>query len=49
MHDAYEKLEKTQGLDVAYSFKQNARNIINSDNVNLNWKPLKKKIRFWIF
>ena len=49
MHDAYEKLEKTQGLDVANSFKQNARNIINSDNVNLNWKPLKKKKRFWIF
>ena len=49
MHDAYEKLEKTQGLDVANSFKQNARNIINSDNVNLNWKPLNKKKRFWIF
>lgn len=49
MHDAYEKLEKTQGLDVANSFKQNARKIINSDNVNLNWKPLKKKKRFWLF
>ena len=49
MHDAYEKLEKTQGLDVANSFKRNARNIINSDNVNLNWKPLKKKKHFWIF
>ena len=49
MHDAYEKLEKTQGLDVANSFKQNARNIINSDNVSLNWRPLKKKKRFWIF
>ena len=49
MHDAYEKLEKTQGLDVANSFKQNARNIINSDNVNLNWRPLKKKKRFWLF
>ena len=49
MHDAYEKLEKTQGLDVANSFKQNARNIINYDNVNLNWRPLKKKKRFWLF
>ena len=49
MHDAYEKLEKIQGLDVANSFKQNARNIINSDNVSLNWKPLKKKKRFWLF
>lgn len=49
MTDAYAKLTKQSGSDVAEQFKQNARNIINGDRVELNWQPLKKKKRFWLF
>ncbi|MBP2058111.1 protein-tyrosine phosphatase [Lactobacillus colini] len=49
MTDAYNKLAKQSGKQVSEQFKQNARNVINGDKVQLNWQPLKKKKRFWLF
>lgn len=48
MTDAYEKLASQNKADVEI-FQNNAKSIINGDQVNLNWKMLGKKRRFWIF
>lgn len=49
MTEAYDKLTKQVGEEVATTFKQNAQDIINGENISLDWKPLRKKKRFWIF
>lgn len=49
MTEAYAKLAKQSGENVATTFKQNAQDIINGENVSLDWQPFRKKKRFWIF
>ncbi|QNQ82902.1 tyrosine-protein phosphatase [Lactobacillus sp. PV012] len=49
MTEAYGKLSKEVGSDIAATFKQNAQDIINGENVSLDWQPLRRKKRFWIF
>ena len=46
---ALKKLNDEFGQGVAQKFKDNARAIVNGDNVQLNWQPLKKKKKFWLF
>lgn len=48
MTEAYEKLA-SQDKSAVEKFQQNAKSIINGDRVNLDWKTLRKKRRFWIF
>ena len=48
MTEAYDKLA-SQDRSVVKEFQQNAKSIINGDRVNLDWKTLRKKRRFWIF
>lgn len=48
MTAAYKKLAKKTNVETVNSFKMNARSIINGEEVNLDWRPIKKK-RFWIF
>lgn len=47
--EALAKLKKEFGSEYSEMFKDNARRIINGDNVNMPWQPLKKKKKFWIF
>ncbi|QNQ84412.1 exopolysaccharide biosynthesis protein [Lactobacillus sp. PV037] len=49
MTEAYDKLSKEAGSDVVAIFKQNAQDIINGENVSLDWQPLRRKKKFWIF
>lgn len=49
MTQAYDKLAKQVGSSVATTFKQNAQDIINGENISLDWQPFRKKKRFWIF
>ncbi|KRL90898.1 tyrosine-protein phosphatase [Lactobacillus kalixensis] len=46
---ALKKLNSEFGQGVAQEFEANARAIVNGDNVQLNWQPLKKKKKFWLF
>lgn len=48
MTAAYKKLAKKTDLNTVNNLKMNAQNIINGDEVNLDWRPIKKK-RFWLF
>ncbi|WP_260197900.1 hypothetical protein [Lactiplantibacillus pentosus] len=54
MKEAFEKLEKEEGLRKAQLFNLNARNIINGDDVGdtdfvkISALPKKKK-KFWLF
>ncbi|QNQ80533.1 tyrosine-protein phosphatase [Lactobacillus sp. PV034] len=48
MTQAYQKLAK-QDKSLVTVFQQNAKNFINGEQVDLDWKPLKKKKKFWIF
>lgn len=48
MTEAYKKLA-SQDKSAVKEFQQNAKSIINGDRVNLDWKTLRKKRRFWIF
>lgn len=52
MHEAFEKLKKLKGKDVAISFNENAKAIINGDKVEQRRiqriTSLRKK-RFWLF
>ena len=43
------KLRSEFGAELADTYEQNARDIINGDQVNLDWQPLPKKKRFWFF
>lgn len=50
MRQAFDKLQHEFGRSLAGQYQQNARSIINGDNVPLNKiKELKKKKRFWLF
>jgi protein-tyrosine phosphatase len=54
MKEAFEKLEKEEGLRKAQLFNLNARNIINGDDVgdidSIKVSELKiKKRKFWLF
>ena len=46
---ALKKLSNEFGSGRAQEFEDNARAIVNGDNVQLNWRPLKKKKKFWLF
>lgn len=46
---ALKKLDAEFGSRRVQEFKDNARAIVNGDNVQLNWQPLKKKKKFWLF
>lgn len=47
--EALEKLSNEFGSGVAQEYRDNAQALVNGDNVQMNWRPLKKKKRFWIF
>lgn len=47
--EALAKLKEKMGEEKAEEFRQNAKAIVNGENVQLNWRPLKKKKRFWLF
>lgn len=47
--EALEKLSNEFGQGVAQDYRDNAQALVNGDNVQMNWRPLKKKKRFWIF
>lgn len=47
--EALEKLSNEFGQGVAQEYRDNAQALVNGDNVQMNWRPLKKKKRFWIF
>lgn len=49
LSEAYAKMEREFGSELAESWKENARKIINGDQVQMDWRPLKKKKRFWLF
>ena len=44
-----QKLRGEFGAELADTYEQNARDIINGDQVDLDWQPLPKKKRFWFF
>ncbi|MDY2638489.1 MAG: CpsB/CapC family capsule biosynthesis tyrosine phosphatase, partial [Ligilactobacillus salivarius] len=47
--EALKKLSNEFGSECVQEYEDNARAIVNGDNVQLNWQPLKKKKRFWLF
>ena len=47
--EALEKLSNEFGQGVAQEYRDNAQALVNGDNVQMNWRPFKKKKRFWIF
>lgn len=49
MRQAFEQLESEFGQDLVNRYQQNARSIINGDNVPLNELKKIKKKRFWLF
>lgn len=50
MRQAFEKLTQEFGNDLADRYQQNARKIINGEDVPLNkLQPIKKKKHFWLF
>ena len=49
LSEALQKLRGEFGAELADTYEQNARDIINGDQVNLDWQPLPKKKRFWFF
>lgn len=50
MQQAFEKLRNEFGESLADQYQQNARTIVNGENVPLNdIRELKKKKRFWLF
>lgn len=49
LSEALDKLSREFGADWADTYEQNARDIINGDSVKLDWQPLRKKKRFWLF
>lgn len=49
LSEALDQLRSDFGREKAEQFKDNAKAVINGDNVQMNWQPLKKKKRFWLF
>lgn len=49
LSEAYSKMAKEFSPDLAKVWQDNARKIINGDPVEMDWKPLKKKKKFWLF
>ena len=50
MRQAFEKLSREYGQELAERYSNNARAIINGENVPINEvRELKKKKRFWLF
>ena len=49
LSEALQKLRSEFGAELADTYEQNARDIINGDQVNLDWQPLPKKKHFWFF
>lgn len=50
MRQAFEKVQQEFGLNLAKQYQQNARSIINGENVPLNViRSIKKKRHFWLF
>lgn len=49
LSEAYDKMSHEFGRKLAQSYQDNARKIINGDPVQMNWEPLKKKKKFWLF
>lgn len=49
LSEAYQKMAKEFSEDLAREWKDNARKIINGETIQMDWKPLKKKKRFWLF
>lgn len=50
MRQAFEKMSREFGQAVADQYADNARSIINGENVPINEiRPLKKKKKFWLF
>ena len=49
LSEALKKLRGEFGAELADTYEQNARDIINGEQVNLDWQPLPKKKRFWFF
>jgi len=47
--EALEKLSDEFGSERAQEFRDNAQAIVNGDDVQLDWRPLKKKKKFWLF
>ncbi|WP_127345758.1 tyrosine-protein phosphatase [Lactobacillus amylolyticus] len=47
--EALEKLSNEFGSEKAQEFRDNAQAIVNGDDVQLDWRPLKKKRKFWLF
>lgn len=47
--EALKKLENEFGSKKAQEYRDNAQAIVNGDNVQLDWRPLKKKKKFWLF
>ena len=47
--EALKKLSKEFGSDLAQQYQDNARALVNGDNVQLDWRPLGKKKKFWLF
>ncbi|WP_338934871.1 tyrosine-protein phosphatase [Lactobacillus helveticus] len=47
--EALEKLSNEFGSERAQEFRDNAQAIVNGDDVQLDWRPLKKKRKFWLF
>lgn len=49
LSEAYEKMSHEFGSEMVQTWQDNARKIINGDPVQMDWQPLKKKKKFWLF
>lgn len=49
LNEGLEKMAQEFSPQLAEHYKKNARRLINGEPVQMNWKPLKKKRRFWLF
>lgn len=49
LSEAYQKMSHEFGKDLASTWQNNSRKIINGDPVQMNWQPLKKKKKFIFF
>ena len=49
LSEAYQKMSHEFGQDLAQQWQDNARSIINGDPVQMDWQPLKRKKKFWLF
>lgn len=50
MREAFNKLSKEFGRELVDRYTNNARSIINGENIQINSiRQIKKKKRFWLF